>query len=177
MAAISLALAPFSANLRHAALRSPWAESPLSPARLHCLLNHSPKRFALKALPRSLTRNTRCSPGAAALMAAANSAVIGMGGSNMPVFCCLMLQIVSPRTCWRPTLTTSAQRSAVLSSSTKASPFFRADRIGGLEEGDVFLGPSPEPVCLGHLHPHAGGRVILAHADVDRVTHQEPQTA
>ena len=73
------------------------------------------------ALPCSLIRNTKCSPGAAALTAAANSEVIGMGGNIAPVFCCFTLQMVPLRTCWRPTRTTSEPRKAVLSGNATAS--------------------------------------------------------
>jgi hypothetical protein len=67
--------APFSASLRHIALRTPWAERPLRPACLHWRRNHCEKLRPVNACPYSLVRNTRCSLGIA-LMAAASSEVM-----------------------------------------------------------------------------------------------------
>lgn len=67
-----------SASLRQAASRSPWADKPLRPMRWHCLANHFEKPRAVKASPRSLSRRTTCWLGAAALIASARAAAMGI---------------------------------------------------------------------------------------------------
>jgi len=147
-------------------------ESPLSPIRSHCPENHLPNALAVKLRPCSLSRNTTCSVGAAALIAAAKSPPIGMGGNGAPVFCCTMPAMVPLRTWLRPTRTTPLARKAVPSSNASASRGL-VPMGGRLECGNIFLRPGPKALSLRHLDPDAISRVILADAELDGVLHKQ----